>query len=308
MKKTRSSRPARFVICHLDDGQVSVSKADWTGPRHIKVPGVDFCVASHRLIAAIIDFRDVQVLGYDGLVVFQQESFVEVRTLVFHPTFPGVLVVGLANGYIKLFDLEKQCEVALLTHHSRCITSTEITADGRLFVSSYDKTASIITLDREFQVASSVHLLGHTDYVNSILPLPLWNICVTSSTDTTLKVWDCQSGECIRSLPQHIGPVVVLTSNTNGQIFAGSARCQPVIIWSSETFEVLQRISFPCSIESLAFDEDGVLYVGVKDCGVMPCNALSGQVGPVAIPASGWITSISIGTVHACILWLFPSH
>lgn len=99
-----------------------------------------------------------------------------------------------------------------------------------MFVSSKGGTASIVTLDGELQLGPWVKLEGHTNRMNDILPLPSHQ-CVTSSDDSTIKVWDCQTGTCLRTLTQHTNWVKVLALHPDAHAFAsGSCDCSVSVV------------------------------------------------------------------------------
>ncbi len=141
----------------------------------------------------------------------------------------------------------------------------------------------------------SVKLKRHTNWVQDIIPFLSSNQCVTCSYDQTIKVWDCETGACLRTLMEHTKWVTSLAMHPNGLYFASGSHDRSVIIWSSETFGVLHRMQIPSLVHSLVFGENDTLYVGVYNQGVMPCNSLTGEVGPVIIPGTDDVPGLSIG-------------
>ncbi len=77
-----------------------------------------------------------------------------------------------------------------------------------------------------------------------------------------------------------------------GKQFASGSHDHSVIIWSSETFEILRRIRFHEVVQSIAFSKSDTLYAGIFH-NVMSCNALTGEVGLVLIPGTGYCESLS---------------
>lgn len=61
---------------------------------------------------------------------------------------------------------------------------------------------------------------GHTDHVNSGLFTPDGFLAVTTSEDKTVRVWDIQSGKCLRVLEDHHNPVYGLSISANGKLMA----------------------------------------------------------------------------------------
>jgi WD40 repeat protein len=206
--------------------------------------------------------------------------------------------MGFSNGSVRIWDAQAQAHLSSFKEHSGCITSIRFVSDKRLLLSSGDKTASIVTLDGQLQV-SCIRLIGHTDQVNDILHLPSSNQCVTCSGDNSVKVWDCNTATCLRTLVKHSSLVKVLALHPTKSVFASGAYDCTAIIWSSDTFEVLQQISLPHGVQSLAFGEGDILYAGVYSTGVMSCDTVSGELGPLLIARTGEIPGLVIGMARS---------
>ena len=194
-----------------------------------------------------------------------------------------------------MWDVHTEARLSSFQKHTKRISSIRIATDGRLFLSSHDGKASTVTVDSGFHDVSSINLEGHAHLVHDILPLPSSSQCVTCSDDKTIKVWDWPSGACLRTLTQHSGAVSVVVVHPSADAFASGSRDHTVILWSSESFEVLHRIWFTFWPRSLAFSSNGMLYAGVDYSGVMVCNASTGEVGPVFIRCEGAITDLTLG-------------
>jgi WD40 repeat protein len=151
-------------------------------------------------------------------------------------------------------------------------------------------------------------LKGHTSLVRDIIPLPSSKQCVTCSDDTTIKVRDCETGECLRTLTEHTDDVTSLEVHPSGQYFTSGSGDYSVVIWSSETFEVLRRFTSPDPVQSLAFNESDTLYAGVYDHGVISCNALGIDLGPVIISGTGSLPDLALSTMPKFGLRSYISH
>ncbi len=252
--------------------------------------------ASSKHIHAIVSYGvGIHLLTMDGDLVRIVPGSVHASCVAFHPHNTNILAIGFRDGTVRIWDVSTQMHVSSFKQHSDGINRILFGLDGRLFLSWWGESASIVTVDELFQYLSSVKLEGHTRRVSDILPLFLWNQCVTCSNDTTLKVWDCETGTCLRTLIEHTDWVISLAMHSNGQYFTSASHDRTVITWSCETFEVLRRIEFPNWFHSLVFGESETLYAGVYDHGVMSCNALTGEIGSVIIPGTGSIHGLALG-------------
>jgi WD40 repeat protein len=250
---------------------------------------------SSQYYIAITFFRDdLRLYSTDGVLVHIILDSTDAYSVAFHPRNTNTLAVGYDDGKVCMWDVSTHAYVSSFKQHSNGINRILFGLDGRLFLSSWDKTASIAALDGQFQIVSSVKFEGHTDFVRDVLPLPS-NQCVTCSDDKTLKVWGCETGACLRTLTEHTNDVSALAMHPKGKYFASGSHDQSVIIWSSETFEVLHRIIFPSAIQSLTFGRSDLLYAGVYDHGVLSCDAFTGEIGHVIFPGEGHCESLSLG-------------
>jgi WD40 repeat protein len=258
------------------------------------------CSASHHFIAIITYGAGMHLLSNEGDIVHIVPDSVEAYRVAFHPHYPSILAIACGDGTVRMWHTSTQAYLATFKQHRGGMSSIRFTPDCRLFLSSWDKTASIVTLDAQFQYLSSVKLKGHSGCVNDILPLSSLNKCVTCSGDKTIKVWDYQTGACLRTLTEHTNRVMSLAMHSNGQYFASGSEDRTVIIWSSETFEVLRRFTFPNIVQFVLFSESDTLYAGLYNCGVMSCNALTGEVGHAIIPGTGLIVGLSLSKSLIC--------
>ena len=288
-------RGPKLVVCFQEENQVVIHDLENENRRIIEVERPGKCVASLHLVAVLTASDGLHLYTPDDVLIHIVPDSMHARCVAVHPCNTNILAIGYDDGSVRIWDISTQVYVSLFKEHTDGISNIRFEPYGRLFLSSYDKTASIVTLDDQFQFVSSVKFKGHTDRVFDILPLPASSQCVTCSGDSTIKVWDCGTGVCLRTLTQHASAVISLAMHVNGQHFASGSFDRSVIIWSSETFEVLRRISLPKMVHSLEFDENDTLYCGVYEHGVMSCNALTGEVGPVVIPATGSIRGLALG-------------
>ncbi len=273
------------VIYDLDTGE----------QKEIEIKHPRKCAASQYFFAVTTYEDELHLFSTDGVLLYILPETMGACCAAFHPHNTNILAIGYGDGAVCMWDLSTQACMSSFEEHIDLITNLRFTPDCRLFLSSWDNTASIVALDDGFQYLSSVKLEGHTRAVTDILPLLSSNQCVTCSADKTIKVWDCETGTCLRTLTEHTFYVMSLAMHPNKQTFASGSYDRAVIIWSSETFEVLHRMEFPDWVKSVIFAESDTLYAGVCNRGVVSCDALTGEIGAVIIPAAGSCESLSLG-------------
>ncbi len=288
-------RRRRLVACFRDENRVVFRDLDASEEREIALTRPVGCASTHNHVVVLTEESLLYLLTRDGTCARLIANFSYSTCAAFHPSTPTLLAIGCTDGSVRMLDTRSQFELASFKAHSGGITKIRFDQDGRLYLTSEDKTASIITLSSQYQFLSHVQLICHAETATDILVLPSSNLCVTCSEDTTIKVWDSQTGACLHSFYQHSDAVCALALHISGTFFASASYDQTVVVWSSETFEVLQRVRFPFGIESIILDANDVMYVGVHNHGVMSCNARTGGASRMVIPGTGAIYSLALG-------------
>ncbi|NET60528.1 MAG: hypothetical protein F6K47_31635 [Symploca sp. SIO2E6] len=85
-------------------------------------------------------------------------------------------------------------------------------------------------------------------------------ILASSSDDTTIKIWDTKTGECLQTLWGHDSWVYAVSFSPDGQILASGSRDQTVKLWDWHTGECLH---------TLQGHVQKVKTIGFRDCGGM---------------------------------------
>ncbi len=283
------------MACFFNENRVVIYDLETREQKVINVPLPKRCTSSQRILAITSIGYGLRLFSTNGVLDHIVPDSTKSRCAAFHPRNTNILAIGFQDGAVRIWDVSSQADVSFFKQHRGSITSTRFAPDCRLFLSSYDNDASILTLDDQFQNVSSVKLKGHIGAVFDILPFFFSNQCVTCSYDQTIKVWDCETGTCLHTMTEHEAVVTSLALHPSGHYFASGSYDQSVIIWSCETVDIKNRISYPSAVQSLVFSDSNTLYAGIYGHGVMSCNALTGEVGPVIIPGTGIVSSLTHG-------------
>jgi WD40 repeat protein len=244
------------VVCLREENRVVIhdlDTKDWKA-RRINQPWT--CASSQHLLAIPSNGAGMNLFTTDGVLVHTISEAKISNCVAFHPDNTNILAIGFKDGSVRTWDIFAQTYVSEFKESTYGITKIRFAPDFRLFLSSWDNAASIVALDDQLQIMSSVKLEGHTSWVYDILALPSSNLCVTCSHDQTIKVWDCQTGACLRTLTEHTNDVSTLVLHPSGQHFASGSHDKSVIVWSCETFEVTCRFPFLSWVHSLVFVEN----------------------------------------------------
>ena len=178
---------------------------------------------------------------------------------------------------LKVWDLESGACLRTLEGHSDQVWAVALHPDGRRAVSaSADKTlkvwdlengACLRTLDRvalsqeiaNFEVSSGARAqLGHSGIVTAVaVHADGWRV-VSASSDCTLKVWDLESGACLRTLcgskEKWIRDVVL---HPDGRRAVACDDDGTLWVWDLESGACLRRYQTSNSVKAVALHPDG---------------------------------------------------
>ncbi len=101
-------------------------------------------------------------------------------------------------------------------------------------------------------------LTGHSDVVWSVATSPDNQTLVSSSGDSTIKLWNLRSGELLRTLSGHSDQVLSVALSPDGQTLVSSSWDSTIKIWNLRTGELLDTVSrYSNEVWSLAISPDG---------------------------------------------------
>lgn len=124
-----------------------------------------------------------------------------------------------------------------------------------------------------------LHILdGHSGKVTSVAFSPDSQLLASGSSDTTIIVWDANSGSFLHVLSGHDKAVNSVVFSPNGQQLTSASYDNTVKIWDIESHACLRTLSgYDCALNSIALSPDGQLLalasemVGVWDANLKTC-------------------------------------
>jgi FOG: WD40 repeat len=100
--------------------------------------------------------------------------------------------------------------------------------------------------------------LGHTDIVNSVAFSPNGKTIVSCSKDTTLKLWDTETGREIKTFNGHTHPVIDAIFSPDGKYIYSGSKDGTLKLWDVESGKEIRTSSeHSGSVTSVAFSPDG---------------------------------------------------
>jgi WD40 repeat protein len=251
-----------------------------------------------------------------------QEHTNIVWAIAFSPA-GNLLASGSEDQTVKLWDIETGECLDTLEGHTGGICTITFSPDAQ-FVASGGTDQTIRIWHLETRQCVQV-LEGHTNRVFSIAFRPqsdtssitshqMGHQLVSSGDDQTARLWQVDSGECLRVLT-HSSRIWEIAFSPSGQLLASSSDDQLVRLWDIETGKLLKTLHGHMSrVWSVAFSPDRELLAsGSDDQTIRFWEVSTGQclrtfqghhnwVWSVAFSADGqWIAS---GSEDHCIrLW-----
>jgi WD40 repeat protein len=108
-------------------------------------------------------------------------------------------------------------------------------------------------------------LEGHTGNVSSLVLSWDGRRVVSGSSDSTLRIWDVQTGECLKVLKGHketeISGILALILSADGRILVSASDDSTIRIWDVETGECLQILELPEPVYILQLSTDARFIV-----------------------------------------------
>lgn len=191
-----------------------------------------------------------------------------VRSVAF--SADGYRIVSASEDQtIRIWDVASGEGLRVLQGHSSAVWSVACSSNYRLASGSLDQRVKLWDI-RTGKCLST--LQGYTDFVwaTAIVPQPACPpipasgfpqpaaILASGSTDHTIKLWDMDSGECIRTLRGHTNWVLSVAFSCDRQTLASSSFDQTIRLWDSHRGCCSQILHGHTNwVLSVAFSPDG---------------------------------------------------
>ena len=134
----------------------------------------------------------------------------------------------------------KCCQTIENAHKKEITTLAYILRRNEIATGSVDETIKIWKINTEKNKMSlNKELKGHTDSIICIKDFPKLNCFCSTSADNSLKLWNCSSLKCVKTLEFHTKCVLTCCYNPigNQEIFSGGEDCL-ICIWTTTKKEL----------------------------------------------------------------------
>ena len=147
-----------------------------------------------------------------------------------------VVLVGWLNGTVTLFDVATRCCTKALPLHTGPVIHVAWSLSGLQFASASADAAVRMVLAAATVASASLQptLRGHTNKVMSCAWRPGGGLIATCSLDTTIKLWETRSGNCIQTLAGGDNPDNTQRTcswSPDGRVLASGGADQLLTLW-----------------------------------------------------------------------------
>jgi WD40 repeat protein len=187
----------------------------------------------------------------------------------------GILASGSWDKTVKLWNITTGEEISTLTGHQLQVSAVAFSPQGHLLASaSFDRTIRLwdlsslhIQTQKKLKECPCHSLCGHAWAVLTVAFSPNGKILATGSDDNTIKLWDVNTGQVIRTLLGHSWSVLAVAFSADGEILISGSRDNTVKLWRVSTGEEIATLNDHVdSVSALAVNPVAQLIVsGSRD-------------------------------------------
>jgi WD40 repeat protein len=171
----------------------------------------------------------------------------------------GKTAVSADVQTLRVWDIDSGKEIDHIEGHLGALTSVAVTPDGKhaLLGSRNDRNFQLWPLEQKRIYRPLKVFQGHVGWVNSIA-LSRDGKTAVSGGDTTVRLWDVDTGKQRHCLTGHTDTVKSVAVSPDGRRVASASMDGTVRLWDAATGKELHRFEGHASwVLSVAFSPDG---------------------------------------------------
>jgi len=168
-----------------------------------------------------------------------------------------LLLSGSSDHNIKLWDVESASLINTFSEHVTVTRDVKFTPDGKSAISA-ENSYIVYWRNAVDGPIGKLIFYGHTGTVYSVDMSNDMNTIISGSQDKTIKVWDAQNGDLLKTIIDHNGTVYDVEFNPVNDQFASCSADSTIKIWNSETFELIKTLKGNNSgLRSISYHSSG---------------------------------------------------
>ena len=139
-------------------------------------------------------------------------------------------------------------------------------------------------------------LSGHSSWVMSVAINSRRQILASGGLDDTIKLWNLQTGNLVKTLPGHLKAVNSVAISPNGQFLVSSSDDTTVKVWNLQTGDLLHNLSgHSRDVNAVAISPNGQIVVsGSEDRTVRIWKLATGELLRVLAGTAGMVKAVAI--------------
>lgn len=223
-------------------------------------------------------------------------SFSNVHCLAFSPDGTRLAIGGgnpSESGCVDIFTWpDGEWEVSL-SHHADSVMSVAWDGDTHLVSASLDR--EIIKWDLKSN-RPSITFRGHSRGVQSLCLLKD-NLLVTAGDDHSVRVWDNETGDLIRTLNQHTQPIHAMAVNpvdTEKPLVATAAADRSIRFWQPTIGRMVRYIRLDSEPLDIVWIDESTIVASCSDGKIRVVDAIRVKVLQTIPVMNGWAHAIAV--------------
>ncbi|GBM46442.1 Apoptotic protease-activating factor 1 [Araneus ventricosus] len=186
------------------------------------------------------------------------------------------IVIGTVHGSVKVFNIIEKHSVELLPKHSGKITYILHSKNNHsFFTCSVDATINVW-----HKKEHHVTLPGHKLPVVMCVEFKLSNKLLSWCEDGSLKVWNTDSGECIRTLEVPRGENITCCDvSCDDKYVAAALTSRNIMVWTAKNGNLYKEFPLNHNVRCCQFsNRTEMLIAGLDNGNIVMCHLYDGEI------------------------------